>query len=263
MLNRDRLIVALDVSSAAQARQIVQSIGESASTYKVGKQLFTAEGPQIVRDLVASGRKVFLDLKFHDIPNTVAGAVSEAAKLGVSMLTVHASGGSKMLKAAADSAAQSPTKPMVLAVTVLTSLSDADLAELGIAGHVQTQVLRLGCLALNAGCGGLVASALEARELRSELGTGFAIVTPGIRPAVGAPPLSPVFGDRVGQEMMGGPSLPAVGKGGLTTRPDDQARVLTPKEAIAAGATYLVVGRPILEAPDPSQAAAAIVSEIS
>jgi len=136
MLNRDRLIVALDVSSATQARQIVQSIGESASTYKIGKQLFTAEGPQVVRDLVSSGRKVFLDLKFHDIPNTVSGAVAEAAKLGVSMLTVHASGGSKMLKAAAEAAAQSASKPMVLAVTVLTSLSDADLAELGIAGHV-------------------------------------------------------------------------------------------------------------------------------
>ncbi len=230
MLNRDRLIVALDVSSATQARQIVQSIGESASTYKVGKQLFTAEGPQIVRDLVASGRKVFLDLKFHDIPNTVAGAVSEAAKLGVSMLTVHASGGSKMLKAAADSAAQSPAKPLVLAVTVLTSLSDADLAEVGISGHVQTQVLRLGSVARAAGCGGLVASAQEARQLRRELGTDFAIVTPGVRPA----------GTAIG----------------------DQARVLTPKEAIAAGATYLVVGRPILESPDPAQAAAAIVGEI-
>ena len=259
MLNRDRLIVALDVSSATQARQIVQSIGESASTYKIGKQLFTAEGPQVVRDLVSSGRKVFLDLKFHDIPNTVSGAVAEAAKLGVSMLTVHASGGSKMLKAAAEAAAQSASKPMVLAVTVLTSLSDADLAELGIAGHVATQVLRLGSLARHAGCGGLVASALEARELRRELGNDFAIVTPGIRmggphlPAVGkcgesgsvgAPPLSPSFGDRVGLRL------------------DDQARVLTPREAIAAGATYLVVGRPILEAPDPAQAAAAIVSEI-
>jgi orotidine-5'-phosphate decarboxylase len=230
MLNRDRLIVALDVSSATQARQIVQSIGESASTYKIGKQLFTAEGPQIVRDLVASGRNVFLDLKFHDIPNTVAGAVAEAAKLGVSMLTVHASGGSKMLKAAAEAAAQSASKPMVLAVTVLTSLSDADLAELGIAGHVQTQVLRLGSLARQAGCGGLVASALEARELRRELGNDFAIVTPGVRPA-GA----------------------AVG---------DQARVLTPKEAIAAGATYLVAGRPILESPDAAQAAASIVNQI-
>ena len=170
MLNRDRLIVALDVSSAAQARQVVQSIGDAANTYKIGKQLFTAEGPQIVRDLVASGRKVFLDLKFHDIPNTVAAAVRAAAKLNVSMLTVHASGGSKMLKAAAEAAAQSPAKPMVLAVTVLTSLSDADLAELGVPSDVQTQVLRLGSLALNAGCGGLVASAKEARELRRQLG---------------------------------------------------------------------------------------------
>ena len=162
--------MALDVSSAAQARQIVQSIGESANTYKIGKQLL-AEGPQIVRDLVASSRKVFLDLKFHDIPNTVAGAVTEAAKLGVSMLTVRASGGSKMLKAAAEAAAQSTSKPMVLAVTVLTSLSDANLEELGVSGHVQTQVLRLGSLARAAGCGGLVASALETRELRRSSAT--------------------------------------------------------------------------------------------
>jgi len=231
MLNRDRLIVALDVSSATQARQIVQSIGESASTYKIGKQLFTAEGPQIVRDLVSSGRKVFLDLKFHDIPNTVAAAVGESAKLGVSMLTVHASGGSKMLKAAAEAAAHSESKPMVLAVTVLTSLSDVDLAELGVSGSVLTQVLRLGALARNAGCGGLVASAKEAAELRRELGDDFAIATPGVRPA----------GSAAG----------------------DQARVLTPQQAIAAGATYLVVGRPILESPDPAQAAAAIISEIS
>jgi len=230
MLNRDRLIVALDLSSAAQARQVVQSIGESASTYKVGKQLFTAEGPQIVRDLVASGHKVFLDLKFHDIPNTVAGAVAEAAKLGVNMLTVHASGGSKMLKAAAEAAAQSATKPLVLAVTVLTSLSDTDLAEIGVSGHVQTQVLRLGSLARAAGCGGLVASGQETRELRRELGGDFAIVTPGVRPT--------------------------------GTAAGDQARVLTPKEAIVAGATYLVVGRPILEAGDPAKAAEAIVSEI-
>jgi orotidine-5'-phosphate decarboxylase len=230
MLNRDRLIVALDVSSASQARQIVQSIGESASTYKIGKQLFTAEGPQIVRDLVASGRKVFLDLKFHDIPNTVAGAVKQAAELRVSMLTVHASGGSKMLNAAAEAAAQSASKPLVLAVTVLTSLSDADLAEIGVSGHVQTQVLRLGSLARAAGCGGLVASGQETRELRRELGSDFAIVTPGVRPT--------------------------------GTAAGDQARVLTPKEAIAAGATYLVVGRPILEALNPAQAAEAIVAEI-
>src|SRR5271169_998089 len=180
---RDRLIVALDVPGATEARQIVQTLGGAATTYKIGKQLFTAEGPQVVRDLVSSGRKVFLDLKFHDIPNTVAAAVKAAAELGVSMITVHASGGGKMLRAAAEAAAQSPAAPMILAVTVLTSLSDSDLQELGIAGNVLTQALRLGALARAAGCRGLVASAQEAQELRRKLGEGFAIVTPGIRPA--------------------------------------------------------------------------------
>jgi len=230
MLTKDRLIVALDVPSATQARQLVQSIGESASTFKIGKQLFTAEGPELVRDLVASGKKVFLDLKYHDIPNTVAAAVRSAAELRVSMLTVHASGGSKMLKAAAEAAAQSPAKPTVLAVTVLTSLPDADLQEIGVAGTVLSQVLRLGALARSAGCGGLVASAKEAAELRRELGEGFAIVTPGVRPA----------GSAVG----------------------DQARVVTPAGAIAAGANHIVVGRPIIEAADPARAAADIVAEM-
>ncbi len=228
--SRDRLIVALDVPGAAQARQVVQTLGEAISTYKIGKQLFTAEGPGIVRDLVSSGRKVFLDLKFHDIPNTVAAAVSSAAELGVSMLTVHASGGSKMLKAAVEAAQQSAAKPMVLAVTVLTSLSDSDLQEIGVSGNVLSQVLRLGALARAAACGGLVASAREAKELRRELGEGFEIITPGVRPA-GA----------------------AVG---------DQARVLTPAEAIQAGATRLVVGRPIIEAADPADAAKRIIAEI-
>jgi orotidine-5'-phosphate decarboxylase len=230
MRDKDRLIVALDVSSATQARQIVQSIGEAATTYKIGKQLFTAEGPQVVRDLVSSGRKVFLDLKYHDIPNTVAAAVKSAAELGVSMLTVHASGGSKMLKAAAEAASQSSARPMVLAVTVLTSLSDSDLPELGISDIVLGQVVRLAGLARAAGCEGIVASALEARELRRTLGEDFAMVTPGVRPA----------GSAAG----------------------DQARVVSPKDAIAAGATYLVVGRPILEAPDPAKAAREIIAEI-
>jgi orotidine-5'-phosphate decarboxylase len=228
--SRDRLIVALDVPGAAHARRLVEAIGEAATTYKVGKQLFTAEGPQLVYDLVSSGRKVFLDLKFHDIPNTVAAAVRAAMKLRVSMLTVHASGGSKMLKAAVEAAAQSQTKPLVLAVTVLTSLSDSDLQEIGVSGTVLSEVLRLGELARQAGCEGLVASAKEARELRRELGEGFAIVTPGVRPA----------GSAAG----------------------DQARVVTPRDAIVAGATYLVVGRPIIEAPDPAKAAAGIVKEI-
>ncbi len=230
MLAKDRLIVALDVPGATQARQIVQSIGEAATTYKVGKQLFTAEGPQVVRNLIASGRKVFLDLKYHDIPNTVGAAVKSAAELGVAMLTVHASGGSKMLRAAADAASQSTARPLVLAVTVLTSFSDADVEEIGFAGNVLSQALRLGALARSAGCGGLVSSAKEARQLRRELGEGFAIVTPGVRPA-GA----------------------AVG---------DQARVVTPADAMAAGATYIVIGRPILEAADPGQAAHNIVAEI-
>lgn len=210
--------MALDFPSAAQARQVVQTLGEAVTTYKIGKQLFTAEGPEIVRDLVSSGRKVFLDLKFHDIPNTVAAAVRSAADLGVSMLTVHASGGSKMLKAAVEAANTSDSKPMILAVTVLTSLADSDLAEIGVSGNVLSQVVRLGALARSAGCGGLVASAHEARELCRELGEGFEIVTPGVRPA--------------------------------GTEAGDQARVLTPEEAIRAGATRLVIGRPILEATD-------------
>ena len=230
MLARDRLIVALDVPGAAQARQIVHDLGETVFTYKVGKQLFVAEGPQLVHELVSSGRKVFLDLKFHDIPNTVAEAVRSAAELGVSMLTVHAAGGSKMLRAAAEAASQSQAKPLILAVTVLTSLSDSDLQEVGVSGNVLSQVLRLGALARAAGCGGLVASAQEAGELRRELGEGFAIVTPGVRPS----------GADVG----------------------DQARVVSPRDAIAAGASHLVVGRPITQAKDPARAARDIVAEI-
>jgi len=230
MQAKDRLIVALDVPSATQARRLVQSIGEAVTTFKVGKQLFTAEGPQFVRELVASGRKVFLDLKFHDIPNTVAAAVRAAAELGVTMLNVHASGGSKMLRAAVEAAAQSQTKPMVLAVTVLTSLSDADLQEIGISATVLSQVVRFATLARSVGCGGIVASAQEARELRRALGEDFAIVTPGVRPA----------GSAAG----------------------DQSRIVTPRDAIAAGASHIVVGRPILDAPDPAQAAADIVAEI-
>jgi orotidine-5'-phosphate decarboxylase len=227
---KDRLIIALDVSRASEAQRIVSQIGDSASTYKVGKQLFTAEGPQVVRDLVASGRKVFLDLKFHDIPNTVAGAVSSAAALGVSMLTVHASGGSKMLKAAAEAASSSASKPLVLAVTVLTSLNDADLQELGLPVGVADQVLRLAGIARNAGSAGIVASAHEAASIRRNLGEGFAIVTPGVRPA----------GGDVG----------------------DQARVVTPAEAFKAGATHIVVGRPITGDPNPAAAANRILQEM-
>ncbi|MGH9650698.1 MAG: orotidine-5'-phosphate decarboxylase, partial [Terriglobales bacterium] len=201
------------------------------STYKVGKQLFTAAGPAVVRELIGAGRQVFLDLKFHDIPTTVAAAVRAASELGVSMVTVHASGGSKMLKGAVEAAAAAKNPPVVLAVTVLTSFDEADLREIGVASGAQEQVLRLASLAQKAGCGGVVASAQEAKAIRRELGSGFAIVTPGVRPAGGSK--------------------------------DDQARVATPSEAMAAGATHIVVGRPITGARDPAAAARAILEEIS
>jgi orotidine-5'-phosphate decarboxylase len=180
---RPRLIVALDVNSAAAAREIVAAVGDCAFCYKVGMQLFTAEGPRVVRDLVASGRQVFLDLKFHDIPNTVAAAVTEAARLGVSMLTVHASGGGKMLTAATKAAAELNPSLIVLAVTVLTSLDDCDLEKLGVQDCAQNQTLRLAALALASGCQGIVSSAREAGTLRRELKEDFVIVTPGVRPA--------------------------------------------------------------------------------
>jgi len=224
---RQRLIVALDVSSAAAAKKIVAAVGDTAFCYKVGMQLYTAEGPQVVRDLVSSGRKVFLDLKYHDIPTTVAAAVREASQLGVTMLTVHASGGGKMLAAATGAA----NSALVLAVTVLTSLDDHDLDQLGIQGRVRDQVLRLAALALTNGCKGIVASAREAADLRSELGGDFTIVTPGVRPA--------------GTDVA------------------DQARVVTPAAAITAGATHIVVGRPITGAPDPGNEARAILAQIS
>lgn len=228
---RERLIVALDVSSAAAAQKIVAAVGDSAFAYKVGKQLFTAEGPQIVRNLVASGRQVFLDLKYHDIPSTVASAVREAAKLHVSMLTVHASGGGRMLRAAVDAARNINPSLMVLAVTVLTSLDDSDLEKMWVRGKVVDQVLRLSALAIADGCHGVVASAHEATELRNELDGEFLIVTPGVRPA-------------------------GMGRG-------DQVRVVTPAEAIAAGATHIVVGRPITQAADPAAEARAILGQIS
>jgi orotidine-5'-phosphate decarboxylase len=228
---REKLIVALDVSIAAAAQKIVAAVGDSALTYKVGMQLYTAEGPQVVRDLVASGRRVFLDLKYHDIPNTVAAAVREAARLGVSMLTVHTSGSSKMLRAAVDAARAVNPSLLVLGVTVLTSLDQNDLEQVGVQGSVQDEVLRLTKLALANGCQGIVTSAREASRLRSELGDDFAIVTPGVRP--------------VGSDHA------------------DQARVVTPAEAIAAGASHIVVGRPITEAKDPAAEARSILEQMS
>src|SRR5215472_11499099 len=177
---RDRLIVALDVSTAKDAQELVQRIGTAAGIYKVGLQLFTAEGPSFVRDLVRSGKRVFLDLKLHDIPNTVSHAVKNAVDLGVYMLTVHASGGSAMLRAATEAAGG---KLNVLAVTVLTSLTNEDMDEIGISGRVTDQTLRMAALAQTIGCQGIVSSPREALLIRKSLGDGFGIVTPGIRPA--------------------------------------------------------------------------------
>jgi orotidine-5'-phosphate decarboxylase len=228
---RERLIVALDVSSSPEAQKIVAALGDSVQTYKVGMQLYTAEGPQIVRDLVALGRKVFLDLKYHDIPNTVAAAVREAAQLGVSMLTVHASGGAKMLEAATDAAGGANAALHILAVTVLTSMNETDLRETGVQCPVENQVTRLASMAINAGCAGVVSSARELKSLRAKFGSAFLAVTPGVRPAGSAH--------------------------------GDQARVVTPAEAIAAGATHIVVGRPITGAPNPAHAAEEILKEIA
>jgi orotidine-5'-phosphate decarboxylase len=206
-------------------------VGDSAFTYKVGMQLYTAEGPRAVHDLVASGRRVFLDLKYHDIPNTVSAAVHEAAGLGVNMLTVHAAGGGKMVRAATEAARTVNPNLWVLAVTVLTSMDDTELERVGVRASVVDHVLRLAALSIANGCRGVVASALEASELRREFGHEFAIVTPGVRPA-------------------------GTGHG-------DQARVVTPADAIAAGATHIVVGRPITGAADPGAEARAILSQIN
>lgn len=227
---REKLIVALDVSSAAAAQRILAAVGDSAIAYKVGMQLYTAEGPQVVRDLVASGRRVFLDLKYHDIPNTVAAAVREAGQLGASMLTVHAAGSTKMLLAAVEAARATNPALLVLGVTVLTSLDGDDLEKIGVPGTVEDEVVRLAALAVGNGCHGIVTSAREAAAVRTKLGDKFALVTPGVRPAGRAH--------------------------------GDQARVVTPAEAIAAGASHIVVGRPITEAADPAAEARAILEQI-
>lgn len=224
---RERLIVALDVSTAAEAQTLAQRVGDAAGIYKVGLQLFTAEGPSLVRDLVHSGRRIFLDLKLHDIPNTVAHAVKSAAELGVHMLTVHASGGAAMLHAATEAAAG---RINILGITVLTSLNDEAMQEIGIAGRVSDQVLRMASLAQSAGCRGIVTSPHEAQMVRKALGEGFAIVTPGIRPA------------------------------GADT--NDQQRIATPAQAINNGASHIVVGRPITHAADPAKAAQDIIAEM-
>ena len=230
---RDRLIIALDVSSAAEAVRMAEKLRGHVGVFKVGSQLFTAEGPVVARHLAALGEKVFLDLKFHDIPNTVHAAAREAARMGVSMLNVHAAGGSKMMEAALEGAGEGSSgrdRPLVLAVTVLTSLGRYDLAGIGLSGSAERAAIRLARLAQRAGLDGVVASPLEIAAIRRSCGPEFVVVTPGIRFA--------------------------------TTVADDQARIATPKEAIRAGGDYLVVGRPITAAADPAAAADAIVAEM-
>jgi orotidine-5'-phosphate decarboxylase len=229
---RDRLIVALDVPALAEAEALVERLAGVVSTFKVGSQLFTAAGPAAVAAVGRRGGHVFLDLKYHDIPATVAGAVREAARLGVQLLTVHASGGAAMVRAAAAAAEEAGrARPRVLAVTVLTSLDRAALQrELQVAVAVEGQALHLALLARAAGADGVVASPREAARLRAALGPAALIVTPGIRAARAAA--------------------------------DDQARVATAAAARQAGADYLVVGRPVTGAPDPARAAAALVEEI-
>ena len=233
---KDKLIVALDVENANQALQLFDSLHDSAGMFKIGMQLFTAAGPDIVRQIVSRGGRVFLDLKYHDIPNTVAMAAIEATRLGVSLFNIHASGGSEMMKRATDAVAEVATrenlaKPKVLAVTLLTSIDQATLRQIGIHDEPQMVVSGLAKLAYNAGLDGVVASAHEIESIRESIAqSDFLIVTPGIRVASGAA--------------------------------HDQRRTMTAGEAIRAGADYLVMGRPILEAVDPVRAAQDFISEI-
>jgi orotidine-5'-phosphate decarboxylase len=232
----DRLLVALDVESLRDAEALLGRLDGVVGGCKIGTQLFTAAGPAAVETARKRGFRVFLDLKFHDIPNTVAGAVREAARLGVFMLDVHASGGVAMMRAAADAALKAAqdfavSRPLVLGVTVLTSLDRRALQrEVGVAASVEAHVLHLADRAREAGLDGCVASPRETRALRLALGPGWVIVTPGIRPA---------------------------------DRHDDQTRVATPRQARDAGADYVVVGRPITAASDPAAAALAILKELA
>ena len=244
MTVRKRLIVALDVPTAEAAAGVASQLRGHVGMFKVGSELFCAEGPAFARNLVAGGDKVFLDLKFHDIPNTVREAARQAAQLGVSMFNVHAAGGRKMMEATLEGAragaeSRGVARPLVLAVTLLTSLAAGDLAEIGLMGSPEDAVVRLARLAQTAGLDGVVASPREIAAIRHACGPRFVIVTPGIRPA--ATP------DSVASAQ---------------SKPDDQARIATPVAAIQSGADFLVVGRPITQAPNPAAAADAIVNEM-
>ncbi len=232
---RNPIIVALDVPKANEALELAEELGPFVGAFKIGKQLFVSEGPDVVRKLKAKGAQIFLDLKFHDIPNTVAKAVQSAIDVGVDMLTVHTAGGSEML-VAAENASNEKAKilgidsPLILGVTVLTSMDDANLEELGIQEGTQGQVLRLAKLAASSGLRGLVCSPQEIKPLREELGEEIQLITPGIRAV----------------------SNPA----------DDQKRTMSPAEAIKLGASWLVIGRPITLAANPRAAAIDILNSI-
>ncbi len=232
----DKLIVALDMKTLDEAALMVKKLGTAVRVFKVGMGLFTAYGPDAVKMVHDKGAKVFLDLKFHDIPNTVAHAVRSAAKLGVFMMNIHAMGGSEMMSAASSAAAEAAAaaspgnRPILLGVTVLTSMDQASIGEIGVDRKIDEEVIALARLAKDAGLDGVVASPNETPLIRQNLGKDFVIVTPGIRPA--------------GAE-----------KG-------DQKRTMTPDGAIRAGADYIVVGRPVVEAKDPVYAAKNIIKEM-
>jgi orotidine-5'-phosphate decarboxylase len=237
---RSSLIVALDFDSLSSAAKFAKQISDLVGMFKIGNQLFTAAGPAAVKDIAALGPGIFLDLKFHDIPNTVAGAVlSAAAMTGVQLVNVHALGGRAMLEAAVQAISagvpMGADRPRLLAVTLLTSMDHRAMKEVGIGGEPKVRVVKLAQLAKKSGVDGVVASVQEARAIRKACGREFLIVTPGVRPR-----------DKEG-----------------ATKHDDQARTATPTEAIKAGADFIVVGRPILTAEDPRAAAQAIVDEIA
>ena len=223
----DKIIVALDVATKKRALELVGQLREQISFFKIGLQLYTAEGPEIVRDVTTTGAKIFLDLKLYDIPNTVARAVESASKLGVQMLTIHLSGGSDMIRAATAARANNIS---LLGVTVLTSATQQTLDETGIKEQLDRHVLRLGNLGVSAGIDGLVASPFELKFLRAEFGDKIKIVAPGVRPS--------------------------------SSETGDQKRFMTPREALAAGADYLVIGRPITSHKDPREAVVKISDEL-
>lgn len=224
-----KIIVALDYADATSALKLVSQLDPALCRLKVGKELFTAAGPQFVEKLAHSNFGVFLDLKFHDIPNTVAKACSAASNLGIWMLNVHASGGLEMMQAAKNAVDSTAAKPLLIAVTVLTSMNQQTLNQIGIHTDLATHVLNLAKLTQQAGLDGVVCSALEAQMLRSNMGNEFCLVTPGIRPA--------------------------------NAKKDDQSRIVTPADALALGSSYLVIGRPITQAENPLAALEAINAE--